>query len=108
VNNQQINQLQKVLKEFKDVYPEMNANMMLVLLEVAKGEGVTGSDIVDRHDMPQAIASRALRCLDAGKDPLKRWDLCDLRFDPEDLRNRLRFPNAKMKNFIARLSVAMN
>ena len=80
---------------------------MIVLLEVAKGQGVTGHDIVGRHDMPQAVASRALRFLDAGKDPAKAWNLSDMRFDPEDLRNRLRFPNENMKSLMVRIDNAM-
>jgi hypothetical protein len=107
MNNQEISQLQRVLKEFKSIYPDINANMMIVLLEVAKGQGVTGGDVVSRHDIPQAVASRALRFLDAGKDPLKAWNLSEMSFDPEDLRNRLRFPNDNMKALMVRLSNAM-
>jgi DNA-binding MarR family transcriptional regulator len=108
MNNQQISRLQRVIKVFKDVYPDMNANMMLVLLEVAKNQGITGQDIVNKHDIPQAVASRALRFLDAGPDPLREWGLCDMRIDPTDQRNRLRYPNAKMTKLLARLEEALD
>lgn len=109
MKEQQINKLMDLLKELRAISPEMNVNMMLTLLEVAKGHGVTGRDLEDALDLKHATAARMLRYFDrlqsAGKPGL---DLFKVELDPLDYKAKLRYLNDNGVALMAKLEAALN
>lgn len=103
-----IARLQEFINVLRELYPDMSLNMVLTLLEVAKGHGVSGRDIEKVCSVSQAAASRNLRFLDtwqrAGKEGL---DLVEVRNDPLDYRNKLRYLNANGEALMKRLEETM-
>ncbi|WP_415884753.1 hypothetical protein ACMXYO_08750 [Neptuniibacter sp. QD37_6] len=82
----------------------MNLDMVITLLEVAKGHGITGRDIEEVLDTNSTTAARMLRLFDRiqanGKEGL---DLVEARISPADYRAKLRFLNADGEAFMARV-----
>lgn len=78
--------------------------MVLTLLEVARGNGVTGRDIEVVLDTNSTTAARMLRLFDKvqsnGKPGL---DLVEARIDPTDYRAKLRYLNKNGEALIARV-----
>lgn len=99
-----INNLIQILEEFKSLNPQMNIDMVITLLAVAKGHGVTGRDIEEVLDTNSTTAARMLRLFDRvqanGKDGL---NLVEARIDPIDYRAKLRFLNSEGEAFMARV-----
>lgn len=86
----------------------MNLTTALVLLEVGKGKGVSGRDIEAALDVGNTVASRnLLRLMKKLPDGSSGLDFVETMEDPTDRRNTLRFPNANMKKFLARLEHIM-
>lgn len=107
MKTQQINHLIEVIKLFKELNSDMNANMMLAFLEVAKGNGVTGRDIEVAFDIPTATAARLLRYFDRiqvkGKSGL---DLFRVELDPLDYKAKLRYLNDNGLDFLLKVEKA--
>jgi DNA-binding MarR family transcriptional regulator len=106
----QINKLQDAVKVLRDVHGEMTVNQILALLEVAKGNGVTGRDIEAACDLKQSTASRIIRQLDAVQQSGKGagLNLVEARLDPRDYRNRLRYLSPLGEELIEKLDVILN
>lgn len=105
----QINRLMDALKVMRDLNSDMNINMVLTMLEVAKGRGVTGRDLEGALDLKHATAARMLRYFDrwqtAGKPGL---DLVRVELDPMDYKSKLRLLNDNGEALVAKLDDKLN
>ncbi|WP_432473753.1 hypothetical protein [Amphritea sp. HPY] len=101
MKTQTINNLTAMLTELRALDPEMNVGMILTLLEVARGNGVTGRDIESLLDTNSTTAARMLRLFDRvranGKPGL---DLVEARIDPTEYRSKLRYLNKEGEEFM--------
>jgi|TARA_R110001606_G_scaffold388303_2_gene553539 hypothetical protein len=103
-----IKAVQELLSIFKELNPEMNVNMMLTFLEVAKERGISGIEVEHKLELKHATAARLMRYFDKhqtqGKDGL---DLFRVQLDPSDYKVKLRFLNEKGLLVLARMDEAI-
>lgn len=98
-----------VITALRDVYEDMPVTMMLVFMEVARDEGVTVSQVMQRTGLSQASASRNCRALTDRATPTRDgFDLCEFRPCPDDFRSKLLYLNDKGKALVKRLEEAMS
>ena len=108
MNRQQINKMQSLLRAFQKFDASMPIPVALTMLEVAKGDGVTGRDLEARLDMSNATVSRnLLKMHDLRPDGNRGWDLLVNKEDPSDRRGTMRYPNDNLKKFIMQLEAIM-
>jgi len=109
VKVQEINKLQKILEEFRELRPSMRLDLALTILEIAASSGVQPQDLERRLNMSKASSSRHLQSLEKWeKADVEGLDLVDVVTDPADRRNKIAKPNANMKEFMKRIDSIWN
>jgi CRISPR/Cas system-associated protein Cas5 (RAMP superfamily) len=102
-----IKALQEVLSIFKELNPEMNVNMMLTFLEVAKNKGISGIEVEEKLNLRHATAARLMRYYDRyqsnDRDGL---DMFRVEYDPRDYKVKMRYLNDNGVAFLKRLEEA--
>lgn len=97
-----------IISELRKDAPEMPVQMLQVFLEVARGDGVSPSDIQVRLGQTRSSSSRNLLVLAEGTTsdrPGYKW--IEWRLDPTDSRVKLYYLTAEGQAVIARLAATV-
>jgi len=106
--------IQRIVKEVENIREEsrskniVTTDLMLIILEIAKGNGVTGRDI---EDLLGIGASKAQRLLDSLRDEQRSgargYGLVEERPCPVDYRSIKRYPNARLQQLVKHIDEVM-
>ncbi|MBL4706514.1 MAG: hypothetical protein JKY54_18440 [Flavobacteriales bacterium] len=103
--------LQQVIREFEELRVSSNCShtvtidLMLTILEVGKGNGVTGRDVEELLGISQSKAMRTMDVLRKEKRNGGRgFDLIKEKKDPTNHRAIVRLPNARLKAFMEKIN----
>lgn len=96
--------LRGVLAHVREVDPEMPAQTLLTLLEVADKPGITMRDLQDRLGLSSAAVSRIIsRLSEWEKHEVPGLNYVDRRSNPVDRRYQIVEPTAKGLSFIRKV-----
>lgn len=100
--------IKSVANAFREIYEEVHLNVVVVFLEIAREEGLSVTQIIQRTGLSQASASRNCRGLTKWQTPTKEGlDLCEFHPCPVDFRSKLLYLNDKGRHLVSRLEEAM-
>ena len=98
----------KLTKSLREQHSDFPPNGLAIFLSIAKQEGASSTELVQRLNMPKATVSRNLRMLSDLLAPRKEgMKLVYLEHDPDDYRVRRAYLTPKGKEFLKSLIEAL-